>query len=174
MLKVMHQDSDPEDGDAWNPALGKFKRDTAITEQRKTEFTQTNLTVKYQVGDYGQIISSTNVQETKSNWLLQVGEIPGIGKILNQTDPYDSESFVQEIRFVSEPGDRLSWVAGALYSKIENGGRFAFVLDGLQDFVDAVAAPGIVTSDDFFAGPAEMDSSETAVYADMTWQFNEA
>jgi iron complex outermembrane receptor protein len=47
MLKVMHQDSDPEDGDAWNPALGKFKRDTAITEQRKTEFTQTNLTLKY-------------------------------------------------------------------------------------------------------------------------------
>jgi outer membrane receptor protein involved in Fe transport len=103
-----------------------------------------------------------------------VGEIPGIGKILNQTDPYDSESFVQEIRFVSETGDQFSWVAGALYSNVENGGRFAFVVDGLQDFVAAVAAPGIITSDDFFAGPAEMESSETAVYADMTWQFNEA
>jgi outer membrane receptor protein involved in Fe transport len=172
-LKIIHQESDPEDGDAWNPDLGKFKRDVIVTEQRKTLFTQYNLTLKVGIDDWGEFISSTNYQETESNWLLQVGEIPGIGKLLNQTDPYDSEWFVQEIRFVAEPKGNIEWLAGAIYSEVDNGAEFRFVLNGLQDFVGSILGPGTLDSDDFLVAPNFMTSTEYAVYADLSWYLDD-
>ena len=51
-IEYLHQNSDPEDGDAWNPDVGKFKRDAIITEA----VSYTHLTLP------------TNVQQCRSRW----------------------------------------------------------------------------------------------------------
>ena len=173
--EAIYQNSDPQDGDAWNPDLGVFKRDTVITEQRKTEFTQLNLTVDYEIDDFAHLVSSTNFQTTKSNWFLQVGEIPGIGKLLNQTDPYDTDYFSQELRFVSNRDGRAQWVAGLFYSEVETlDSTINFILNGLLDFVNFVAGPGIINSDDFVRAPTSVTSTEYAAYGDLSYQLNDA
>lgn len=174
-LEAIHQDSEPEDGDAWNPDLGRYLRDTIITEERKTVFTQLNATLKYEFLDFATLTSSTNLQETKSNWLYQVGEIPGIGKLLNQTDPYNTDFFSQEFRLVSNSEGRVDWVAGVFYSDVKTeDANFKFVLDGLQDFVTAIVGPNIVNSDTFFENRQTIASTELAAYADITYQLNDA
>ena len=174
-IEAMHQDSNPEDGDAWNPDLGRYLRNSVITEERKTVFTQLNLTAEYDFNESLSLISSSNIQKTKSNWLLQVGEIPGVGTILNQTDPFDTDFVTQEIRLVSSGQKRLNWVTGLFYSQSDTqDADFRFTLDGLQDFVAAVAAPGIINSDDFFASLQSTKSTEYAIYGDVSYQLNDA
>jgi len=173
-LEYLHQDSYPEDGDAWNPDLGKFKRDTVIAEGRKAVFSQTNLTLKYDFPDFATLTSSTNFQQTKSNWILQTGEIPGVGPLLNLSEPWDTEYFAQEFRLVSNTDGPVSWVAGLFYldSSTEDA-RVRLVVDGLQDFVDAVAVPGIIDSDDLVSELTTSDTEELAAYGDLTWHFTE-
>ncbi len=173
-LEFLHQDSDPEDGDAWNPDLGKFKRSAIITEERKAVFSQLNLTLDYDFPDFATLTSSTNIQETDSNWKLQTGVIPGIGALLNLTEPYDTSFFAQEFRLVSNTDGPLEWVAGLFYLDSETKDvPVKLVLDGLQDFVEAVAGPGIVDNDIFFASTFTVKSQELASYGDLTWNFNE-
>ena len=172
--EFMHQDSDPEDGDAWNPDLGKFRRDTIITEERKAVFSQANLTLDYDFPDFATLTSSTNFQATKSNWFLQTGEIPGIGTLLNQTTPYDTDYFAQEFRLVSNTGGDFDWVAGLFYLDNETqDANFTFVLDGLQDFVDSILGPGAGQSNNFFSSTFSSRTTELAAYGDLTWHVNE-
>lgn len=173
-LEYIYQDSNPEDGDAWNPALGKFRRDVIVTEQRKTEFSQLNLTLTYLFPGVGELLSSTNLQDTKSNWLYQAGEIPGIGKLLNQTEKYDTDYFAQELRLTSESGNRIEWIVGAFYSDIETPDiRFRFVLDGLADFANAITGSDALADDTFLAAPFSNASRESAVYGDVTYHLND-
>lgn len=173
-LEAIHQDSEPEDGDAWNPDLGRFKRDTIITEERKTVFTQYNATLDYDIENFATLTSSTNLQKTKSNWLLQAGEIPGIGKLLNQSDPYDTDFFSQEIRLVSNSDGPIDWVAGVFYSDVKTeDAEFTFTLDGLQDFAAFVIGPGIINTDTLFLSPQSIYSKELAAYGDITYELND-
>ena len=174
-LEAMHQDSDPEDGDAWNPDLGVFKRDAVVTEQRKTKFQQFNATMDYDLSENTHVESSTNFQKTEANWLLQTGDIPGIGKLLNQTDPYDTDFFSQELRIIADPDGPLEWLAGLFYSKAETADTtIRLVLDGLQNFVTFIAGPGVVDSDDLVRVPSSSTSTEYAAYGDASYQLNES
>jgi outer membrane receptor protein involved in Fe transport len=173
-VEFMHQDSDPEDGDAWNPDIGKFKRDTIITEERKAVFSQANLTLDYDFPDFATLTSSTNFQATKSNWFLQAGEIPGIGALLNETAPYDTDYFAQEFRLVSNTDGDFDWVTGLFYLDSETrDANFTFVLDGLADFVDSILGPGAGESDNFFTSQFSSRTKELAAYGDLTWHVNE-
>lgn len=173
-LEAIHQDSDPEDGDAWNPDLGRFLRNTIVTEARQTIFSQFNATATYDFEEFATFTSSTNWQKTDSNWLLQAGEIPGIGTLLNQSDNIDTDFFSQEFRFVSNTKGRINWVAGAFYSDVKTSdATFKFVLDGLTDFADLVIAPGVVTSDTILTAPQSIYSTELAAYGDVTLNLNE-
>ncbi|MEP4485984.1 MAG: TonB-dependent receptor [Halioglobus sp.] len=174
-FEFMYQNSDPDDGDAWNPDIGKFKRDTIISEERKTEFTQYNLTLNYDFPGFANLLSSTNYQETESNWLVETGEIPGIGKFYNDTEPYDTDFFVQELRLVSNTEGPLEWVTGLFYSEVEtDDAAFAFVLPGLQDWVEGIVGPGAIDRDELVAGPFSVTSTEYAAYGDVTYHIDEA
>ncbi|MGV3480369.1 MAG: TonB-dependent receptor, partial [Sphingobium sp.] len=61
--EVIHQDSDPEDADAWNPALGKFKRSSAIPEPRRNNLTNYNLALDYSFEDFATLTASTTYQQ---------------------------------------------------------------------------------------------------------------
>ena len=173
-LEYMHQDSDPEDGDTWDPDVGKFKRSAIITEERKAIFSQFNVTLEYDFEDFATLTSSTNFQKTKSNWITQAGEIPGIGPLLNLTENYDTDYFAQEFRLVSNTDGSLDWVAGLVYldSKTEDS-PLTLILVGLQDFVEGVAGPGIIDNDVFFYSVSKVKSQELAGYGDVTWHFND-
>lgn len=173
-IEFIHQDSDPEDGDAWDPELGKFKRSAIITEERKAVFSQANLTLDYDFADFATLTSSTNFQKTDSNWLLQGGEIPGIGTILNQSTPWNTDYFAQEFRLVSNTDGDFDWVAGLFYLDSETrDSQFRFLIDGLQDFVDSILGPGAIDSDDFITTTGTTITRELAAYGDLTWHVND-
>ena len=173
-IEYLHQYSDPEDGDAWNPDAGKFIRTAVITEERKAVFSQTNVTLKYDFPGFATLTSSTNFQKINSNWELQTGTIPGIGPLLNLSSPWDTTFFAQELRLVSNTEGPLDWVAGLFYLDSESKDTpFDLVVVGLKDFVDSVVGPGVVDSDLYYGQVSTVKSQELAGYGDVTWHFSD-
>lgn len=168
--EVLHQNSDPEDGDSWNPQLGKFKKASAITEGRKAEISNYSLTVDYDFTDFATLSSITTYQETKSANLGDSGDVFGVGlPLISNSEPWDSEFFVQELRLVSNTDSRLQWVAGAFYIDRETFADYLLLVPGLDDFVG-----GIIGSDAYFVSPITTGSEEIAVYGDFTFKLTDA
>ncbi len=168
--EVIHQDSDPEDGDSWNPALGKFKKSSAIGEGRKAELTNYSLTAAYDFVDFATLSSITTYQESRSASIGDSGDLFGIGlPVIGNSDPWDSKFFVQELRLVSNTQSRLEWVAGAFYIDRETFADFLIEVPGL----DAMLG-GTLGSDAFFSSPITTGSQEVAVYGDVTFKLTDA
>jgi outer membrane receptor protein involved in Fe transport len=168
--EVIHQDSDPEDGDSWNPALGKFKKASTIAEGRKAELSNYSLTAAYDLVDFATISSITTYQESKTAVTGDAGDLLGLGlPLVRDSDPWTSNFFVQELRLVSNTQSRLEWVAGAFFIDRKSDIDFLIELPGL----DALLG-GALGSDVFFASPIATTSQELAVYGDITFKLTDA
>jgi outer membrane receptor protein involved in Fe transport len=168
--EVIHQDSDPEDGDSWNPQLGKFKKSSAIGEGRKAELTNYSLTVAYDAADFATLSSITTYQESKSASIGDSGDLFGVGlPVIGNSDPWNSKFFVQELRLVSNTQSRLEWVAGAFFIDRETFADFLIEVPGLNQMLG-----GAIGSDAFFASPITTGSQEIALYGDVTFKLTDA
>lgn len=168
--EVIHQDSDPEDGDSWNPALGKFKKASHIATGRKAELTNYSLTAAYDFVDFATLSSITTYQESTTASLGDLGDLFGVGlPVISNSDPWESEFLVQELRLVSNTQSRLEWVAGAFFIDRETVVDYLLEVPGL----DALLG-GVIGSDAYFASPITTSSQEIAVYGDLTFKLTDA
>jgi iron complex outermembrane recepter protein len=168
--EVIHQDSNPEDGDSWNPALGKFKKSSSIPEGRKAALTNYSLTAAYDFVDFATLSSITTYQESKSASVGDSGDLFGVGlPVIGNSDPWDSKFFVQELRLVSNTQSRLEWVAGAFFIDRETFADYLIEVPGLDNLLG-----GMIGSDAFFASPITTGSQEVAVYGDLTFKLTDA
>ncbi|MBY8826352.1 TonB-dependent receptor [Sphingomonas colocasiae] len=170
--EVIHQDSDPEDADAWNPALGKFKRSSAIPEPRRNNLTNYNLAIDYSFDDFATLTASSTYQQNKSAMLLDNGALlgPGTPNFVSNSDPWNSRFYVQELRLVSNTASRLEWVVGAFYIDRKTiVPDYLITAPGLNDYLKATygVAPG---SDSYFDTDITTASTELAGYADASYE----
>ena len=173
-FEILHQDSDPEDGDAWNPALGQYQRSSPISEGREVEMTLYNATFEYDFPGFATFMSSTNYKDVDTVWNVDLGTIPGLGEFLIRTPSFAYESFVQEFRLTSNTSGPLEWVTGLFYFDVENFSAANIELLGLRAFVESILGPGSLADETFFFGESSGLNEELAVYGDVTWQASES
>jgi iron complex outermembrane recepter protein len=171
-LEWILQDSKPEDGDTWDPSLGKFKRSTILPEGRKARFEQLNITLEYDFS-FAKLISSSNVQDTESDWFAQLAQFPGIGVLTVKAPRYDTEFFSEELRLISDSNSNVEWVAGLYYVESKTNTRFQLEVSGLADFVNSIVFPGFLANDDFYVASVETRTEELAAFADLTYHFSD-
>lgn len=167
--EVIHQDSEPEDGDSWDPAAGKFRRASSIAAGRKAEITNYSLTAAYDFADFATLSSITTMQRSKADYLVDSGDLFGLGlPVVGRNDPWDTEFFVQELRLVSNSDSRLEWVVGAFFVDRESNMRYLLEVPGL----DALLG-GVIGSDVYFESPLGASSQEIAGYGDITFKLTD-
>lgn len=169
--ELIHQNSDPADGDRWNPALGKFNKSSAIPEGRRSKLTNASLTIAYDFANFATLSSITTQQSSDSSNFGDVGDVFGLGAaVLSKSDPWNTDFFVQELRLVSNTQSPWQWVAGAFFIDREANVNYQIVVPGLNDFLGGALGG----RDDYFVSQIRTTSQELAAYGDLTYQITDA
>lgn len=166
--EVFHQESDPEEGDSWNPAVGKFKKNSSIDEGRPVKLTNYNLAIDYDIEGFATLTSSSTYQKNRTALRSDLGQLlgPGTPNFISNSDPWTSRFMVQELRIVSNIRSRLQWVVGAFY--IDRKGlvpNYFLYAPGLNALFG-----GIIGSDTFFDTDITTKSTELAGYVDGSYE----
>ncbi|HEY8351756.1 MAG TPA: TonB-dependent receptor, partial [Sphingomonadales bacterium] len=166
-LEIIHQESDPEDGDGWNPAIGKFKSSSAIPLPRPSNLTNYSLTVDYGVDGFADLTSISTYQRSVSASLGDAGDAFGVGlPLLSLSDPWASKFYTQEFRIVSNTDSRFDWLFGAFFVDRETNVDFLLQVPGLRDW-----SGGTIPTDDYFVSRITTKSQELAGYGDFGYRF---
>lgn len=166
--EAFHQNSDPEDGDSWDPALGKFKRNASMPEPRPNRITNYNLAVDYDFSDFATLNWSSTYQESKSGSFRDIGPLlgPGSPHFLGKLSPWKGRFFVQELRLVSTGNSPFQWVAGGFFIDRKTSiPDYRVTAPGLDDFFG-----GALGSDLFFDTDITTKSTEIAGYFDGNYE----
>ncbi|MFO7551852.1 MAG: TonB-dependent receptor [Haliea sp.] len=167
-LEVIYQDSDPDDGDAFNPDLGKFRKASAISEARPSTLTNYSLTMEYEFPDFATLLSATSYQTSETASYADLGDFLGIGVSgFNVSDPWDSEFITQELRLVSNTDSALDWLVGGFFIDRTTDPAFLVQAPGLSE-----AFGGLIPTDDLFQSDIETTSRELAAFADVGYRFS--
>lgn len=168
--EVIHQHSAPDDGDGWNPALGKFTKASEIAEGRKAVLTNYSLTAAYNLVNFATISSITTYQDSRSANRADYGDLFHLGlHLISNSDPWSSRFLVQELRLVSNTQSRLEWVAGAFYIDRKTFVDYLLEVPGLDTLLG-----GVIGSDAYFTSPITTGSQEIAAYGDLTFKLTDA
>ncbi|HEY8351757.1 MAG TPA: TonB-dependent receptor, partial [Sphingomonadales bacterium] len=163
-LEGIYQDSDPEDGDAWNPALGKFRRASLKGEGRPSTLWNGSLSVDYAMEGFADLVSVTSYQKTKTAVRAEQDErFEGL-PLFADHDPWTSRFVVQEMRLVSNAPSDFEWLLGAFF--IDRRTEVDFLLHFAE------SAPGLAI-DRFFDSHIVTRSRELAGYGDAEYRLHE-
>ncbi|QIB64538.1 TonB-dependent receptor [Kineobactrum salinum] len=167
-LEVIHQDSDPEDGDAFNPDLGKFRKASTISEARPSTLTNYSLTMEYEFPGFATLLSATSFQQSDTASYADLGDFLGLGASgFNVSDPWESEFITQELRLVSNTDSALEWLVGSFFIDRTTDAAFLVQAPGLSE-----AFGGLIPTDDLFQSDIETTSRELAAFADVGYRFS--
>ncbi len=164
--EVIHQDSNPEDAENWDPSLGQFQRSTTLAEGRKAVLTNYSLTADYDFQNFATLTSVTTYQETGSNTLSDFGDLFGLGLPMHSvSEPWNTEFVIQELRLVSNTESRIDWVAGLFFIDRKAEVDFLLEVPGINDLFG-----GAIGGDAFFESAIQTKSQEIAAYGDVTYE----
>jgi len=168
-IEVIHQDSDPEDGDSWNPAVGKFQKAATVSEERPSVLTNYSLTLDYNMAGFASLISATTYQTSDSAQLQDSGDLFGLGlPFIQQSRPWESKFFTQEVRLVSDTDSAFEWMIGGFFIDRETDVNFFLELPGVNELLG-----GVLQDDAFFDSQLFLTSQEIAGFADASYKLNE-
>ncbi|MEQ8514253.1 MAG: TonB-dependent receptor, partial [Chromatocurvus sp.] len=167
-LEAIYQDSDPDDGDAFNPDLGEFRKASVISEARPSTLTNYSLTMEYEFHDFATLLSATSFQKSETASYADLGDFLGLGVSgFNVSDPWDSEFVTQELRLVSNTESPLDWLVGAFFIDRTTDAAFLVQAPGLSE-----AFGGLIPTDDLFQSDIETTSRELAAFADAGYRLS--
>lgn len=113
-LRVSYEESTPEDSSLINPALGMDRRNSDRPDRFSGKMTNYNLTLGYQF-DGARLTSSSTWSNYDALFHVDLaGTFAMAIPFALDADGYD-ETFVQEVRLVSDTGGRFDWVVGGFY-----------------------------------------------------------
>ncbi|MEH6664477.1 MAG: TonB-dependent receptor [Brevundimonas sp.] len=113
-LRVSHEESDPQDASLTNPDLGVYVRRTDRPDLFQSDMTNYNLTLEYQFDGARLTSSSTQSDYTGLFYVDLAGTYAQAFPFALDADAWD-DTFVQEVRLVSDPGGSFDWSLGGFY-----------------------------------------------------------
>src|SRR5690606_36724624 len=118
LVRVSREESTPEDSSLVNPDLGTDKRFSDRPDMFSGETTNYNLTLGYQF-DGAELTSSSTWSDYEALFNVDLAGTYGQAFAFGLDPPFVSDSFVQEVRLVSDTGAKLHLVLGGFYFERE-------------------------------------------------------
>lgn len=167
-LTYMREDSEPEDSSLVAPHLGDKVRLSDRPDLFQAYLESTNLTLGYEF-DGADLTSSTTWSTYDGKFYVDLaGSYGQLFPFALDAFGYD-DTFVEEIRLVSDSGGKFEWVLGGYYQSKTRTVDYAY--RSTQEFLDARGITGL--PDEYYSRyEAYFDTHELAGFASLTYHFN--
>ncbi|WP_149196574.1 TonB-dependent receptor [Luteimonas suaedae] len=168
-LRASREESTPGDSSLVNPALGKDTRNSDRPDMFSGVMTNYNVTLDYQF-DGAHLTSSSTWSDYDALFHVDLaGTFAQAIAFALDADAYD-ETFVQEVRLVSDTGGRLDWVLGGFYFDRQRDVDFNY--RSSQEFLDARGITGL--PDEYYQRFQSYSvSKEKALFGQLTYRFTD-
>ncbi|MBA4000088.1 TonB-dependent receptor [Brevundimonas sp.] len=168
-LRYSHEESDPQDSSLVNPTLGEDRRRSDRPDRFSGAMTNYNLTLDYQFNGASLTSSSTWSDYDALFHVDLAGTFAQSIAFALDADAWD-ETFVQEMRLVSDPGGRFDWVLGGFY--FERRRDVAYNYRSTPEFLAARGITGL--PDEYYARwHSYFISHEQALFGQLTYRFTD-
>ncbi|WP_407352633.1 TonB-dependent receptor [Luteimonas sp. R10] len=168
-LRASREESTPEDSSLVNPALGKDTRNSDRPDMFSGVMTNYNVTLDYQF-DGAHLTSSSTWSDYDALFHVDLaGTFAQAIPFALDADAYD-ETFVQEVRLVSDTDGRLDWVLGGFYFDRQRDVDYNY--RSSQEFLDARGITGL--PDEYYQRFQSYSiSKEKALFGQLTYRFTD-
>ena len=168
-LRYSHEESDPQDSSLVNPTLGEDTRRSDRPDRFSGNMTNYNLTLDYQFDGANLTSSSTWSDYDALFYVDLAGTFAQAIPFALDADAWD-ETFVQEMRLVSDPGGRFDWVLGGFY--FERRRDVAYNYRSSPEFLAARNLTGL--PDEYYARwHSYFIQHEQALFGQLTYRFTD-
>jgi iron complex outermembrane receptor protein len=171
-LLASYESSEPGDSSLTNPALGAYKRRSVRPDTFGGTIENYNVTVGYEF-DWATLTSSSTYSHFDQAFVADISAAVGraFPYALDARGP--QETFVQEVRLVSEPGDAIDWVVGAFYldrtTELRNDIRTTSAFLTSRGLTGAQGPSGdLIQSQNL-----QQTQQEIAIFGELTYRFSD-
>ncbi|MFT3761615.1 MAG: TonB-dependent receptor [Pseudoxanthomonas sp.] len=168
-VRVSREESTPEDSSLINPDRGMDKRYSDRPDKFSGTMTNYNLTLGYQF-DGAKLTSSSTWSDYKALFNVDLAGTYNQAFAFALDAPGENNTFVQEMRLVSDTSGPLDWVLGGFYYKRERDVYF-----GYRSNEEYLAQSGITgLPDEYYLRYHTYDvTKEQALFGQLTYHFSD-
>jgi len=164
-LMALHENSEPEDSSLTSPQLGSRVRISDRPDQFHANLKSYNATVTYELENATLTSSSTLSSFDQLFYVDLAGTFNHAIAFALDADAYD-DTFVQEIRLVSDTGTAFDWAVGGFYFDKRRDVDYNY--RSSPEFLEAAQITGL--EDEYYQRfGTHINSRETAVFGELTW-----
>ncbi|WP_024868461.1 TonB-dependent receptor [Pseudoxanthomonas suwonensis] len=168
-VRLSREESTPEDSSLTNPDLGRDKRYSDRPDMFNGTMTNYNLTLDYQF-DGAHLTSSSTWSDYDAAFNVDLAGTYGQAFAFALDAPFNSKTFVQEVRLVSDTGGPLEWVLGGFHFKRDRDVYFGYRSN--EEFLQRSGITGL--PDEYYLRFLSTDvSKERALFGQLTYHFND-
>jgi outer membrane receptor protein involved in Fe transport len=161
-----YEDSDPKDASLINPLLGDRKRYSTIPDLYTTITQIYNATLGYKF-DAANLTSSSTYSISDNRFDVDLAGTFADTIPFYLLDWFQSRTFVEETRLVSNPGTRFDWVVGGFY--LHRDSNLRGVDQSSPEFLAAHGITGLPADATFSTFPSDTRTYELAGFGDLTY-----
>ena len=168
-LRLAREESTPEDSSLVNPDRGQDVRYSDRPDRFTGTMTNYNLTLGYQFSG-ASLTSSSTWSDYDAAFNVDLAGTYGQAFAFALDAPFESKTFVQEVRLVSDTGGAVDWVLGGFHFKRDRDVYF-----GYRSNSEFLARSGITgLADEYYLRYQTTDvSREQALFGQLTYHFND-
>ncbi|WP_211365737.1 TonB-dependent receptor [Pseudoxanthomonas suwonensis] len=168
-MRLSREESTPEDSSLTNPDLGRDKRYSDRPDMFNGTMDNYNLTLDYQF-DGAHLTSSSTWSDYDAAFNVDLAGTYGQAFAFALDAPFNSKTFVQEVRLVSDTGGRFEWVLGGFHFKRDRDVHFGYRSN--EEFLQRSGITGL--PDEYYLRFLSTDvSKEQALFGQLTYHFND-
>ena len=168
-VRLSREESTPEDSSLTNPDLGRDKRYSDRPDMFNGTMTNYNLTLDYQF-DGAHLTSSSTWSDYDAAFNVDLAGTYGQAFAFALDAPFNSKTFVQEVRLVSDTGGPLEWVLGGFHFKRDRDVYFGYRSN--EEFLQRSGITGL--PDEYYLRFLSTDvSKEQALFGQLTYHFSD-
>jgi iron complex outermembrane recepter protein len=165
-----YEDSHPEDASLSNPTLGERKRYSVRPDLYTSETQVYNATLNYRF-DGADLTSSSTYSIAEGLFAVDLAGTFARAIPFYLYDVYETNTFVQEARLVSEQGERFDWVVGAFY--LDRDVDIVGKQQSSPEFLAARGITGLPADATFNAFGSDTNTYELAGFGELAYHFTE-
>ena len=168
-VRLSREESTPEDSSLTNPDLGRDKRYSDRPDMFNGTMDNYNLTLDYQF-DGAHLTSSSTWSDYDAAFNVDLAGTYGQAFAFALDAPFNSKTFVQEVRLVSDTGGPFEWVLGGFHFKRDRDVHFGYRSN--EEFLQRSGITGL--PDEYYLRFLSTDvSKEQALFGQLTYHFND-
>jgi iron complex outermembrane receptor protein len=166
-LMYSREISNPRDSSLTNPARGEYVRLTDRPDLFQSDLTNYNATFEYQF-DGALLTSSTTQSEYAGLFYVDLAGTYAQAFPFALDAPFWDDTFVQEVRLVSDPGGRIDWSLGGFYFRKRRDVDYNY--RSSPEFLAAQGFTGL--ADEYYLRfGSHFISHEVAAFGQLTYRF---